>query len=242
MAVFWVIISFSDGANRNKIYYGNFFCKKRFHSFAPEMDILNKILGASVELFGQYGFKTITMDDIARRAGISKKTLYQHFANKDEVVKESVLWHKSQMFGQCQLLMDEAETAVEAMVKIMTIIDENLCRINPIALLELQRYYPEGYAEFRDGLLKQDVESVKENLLKGIAEGYYREEMDVDILAKFHIEKSLILLQPNMMVNDRNDIRQVNREIMELFLYGIMTPKGEKLYQKYKEKYLKQVS
>ena len=206
------------------------------------MDILTKILGASVELFGQYGFKTITMDDIARRAGISKKTLYQHFANKDEIVKESVLWHKNHMFGQCQQMMDEAENAVDAMVRIMNVIDLNLTRINPIALLELQRYYPDGYATFREGLLKQDVESVKENLLKGIAEGYYREDMNVDIIAKFHIEKSLLLLQPNMMVTDRGDIHDVNREIMELFLFGIMTPKGEKLYRKYKEKYTKQVS
>ena len=199
------------------------------------MDILTKILGASVELFGQYGFKTITMDDIARRAGISKKTLYQHFANKDEIVKESVLWHKNHMFDQCQLVMDEAENAVDAMVKTMNIIDLSLTRINPIALLELQRYYPEGYATFREGLLKKDVGSIKENLLRGIAEGFYREDMNVDIIAKFHIEKSLLLLQPNMMVNDRNDMREVNREIMELFLYGIMTAKGEKLYRKYKE-------
>ncbi len=205
------------------------------------MDILTKILGASVELFGQYGFKTITMDDIARRAGISKKTLYQHFANKDEIVKESVLWHKNHMFGQCQQQMDEADNAVDAMVRIMNIIDQNFTRINPIALFELQRYYPDGYATFREGLLKNDVESVKENLLKGIAEGYYRDDMNVDIIAKFHIEKSLLLMQPNMMVTDRSDIREVNKEIMELFLYGIMTPKGEKLYQEYKEKYLKKV-
>jgi len=206
------------------------------------MDILNKILGASVELFGQYGFKSVTMDDIARRAGISKKTLYQHFANKDEIVKESVVWHKEHMFDQCQVVMNEAENAVEAMVRVMSIIDQNFTRINPIALMELQRYYPEGYATFREGLLKQDVCAVKENLERGIAEGYYREEMNIDIISKFHIEKSLLLLQPNMMINERSDVREVNREIMELFLYGIMTPKGEKLYQKYKEKYLKALS
>ncbi|MGZ3753046.1 MAG: TetR/AcrR family transcriptional regulator, partial [Mucilaginibacter sp.] len=61
------------------------------------MEPLHKILSVSVELFSQYGFKAITMDDIARRAGISKKTLYQHFANKEEVVNESVLWYKTHM-------------------------------------------------------------------------------------------------------------------------------------------------
>src|SRR3954464_11357901 len=101
---------------------------------------LGKILTASIELFSQCRFKTVTMDDIARRAGISKKTLYQHFANKDEIVKESVLWHKEHMFGQCQQMMNDAENAVDAMVRIMSVIDTSLTRINPIALLELQRY------------------------------------------------------------------------------------------------------
>ena len=59
------------------------------------MEPLAKILSVSAELFGQYGFKSITMDDIARRAGISKKTLYMHFANKNEVVNESVVWSTS---------------------------------------------------------------------------------------------------------------------------------------------------
>lgn len=203
------------------------------------MEALTKILSSAVELFSQYGFKTITMDDIARRAGISKKTLYQHFANKDEVVKETVMWYKNHIDSQCRALMSDTENAIEAMVRIKTMMDHSYKQTNPMAIMELQRYYPEGYKAFRESLLNQDVAAVKENLEQGIKEGLYRESLNVDLVAKFHLEASLLLMQPNLMVNDREDLKAVNHEITELFLYGIMTPKGEKLYQKYKEKYLK---
>lgn len=206
------------------------------------MEALTKILTAAVELFSQYGFKTITMDDIARRAGISKKTLYQHFANKDEVVKESVMWYKNHIDGQCRALMSDTENAIEAMVRIKTMMDHSYKQTNPMAIMELQRYYPEGFKAFRESLINQDLVSVKENLEQGIREGLYRENLNVDLVAKFHLESALLLMQPNLMVNDREDLKAVNYEITELFLYGIMTPKGEKLYHKYKEKYLKQAT
>ena len=206
------------------------------------MEPLTKILSASAELFRQYGFKTITMDDIARRAGISKKTLYQHFANKNEVVNESVTWFKCKITDMCNAQMLQAGNAIEGMVRMMSMFDQVNRQINPLAMLELERYYPEGFTRFKDSLTKQDVESIRKNLEQGIEEGLYRPEINPDFLARYRLEISLIVFHPNLLVTDRDDIHRVAHEISEHFLYGIMTHKGEKLYQKYKEKYLKTVS
>jgi AcrR family transcriptional regulator len=206
------------------------------------MEPLTKILSASAELFRQYGFKTITMDDIARRAGISKKTLYQHFSNKNEVVNQSVTWYKNKVTDMCQVAMTEAVNAVEGMVRTMGMFDQINRQINPMAMLELERYYPEGFQRFKASLLEQDVEAIKGNILQGIEEGYYRAEVNADFMARYRMELSLIIFHPNFLVNDRHEMHLVAHEISEHFLYGIMTPKGEKLYQKYKEQYLKQVS
>lgn len=202
------------------------------------MEPLQKILSASAELFSQYGFKTITMDDIARRAGISKKTLYQQFANKEEVVNESVIWYKNKATENCGYVLADAENAIEAMVKMMAFFDNMNKRINPMALFEMQRFYPEAFKTFRDMLEARDVVMIRENILQGIREGLYREEINADLLARYRLETSLLILQPNLLVNDRNSLMTVALEIGEHFLYGIMTPKGEKLYKKYKEKYL----
>jgi TetR/AcrR family transcriptional regulator, cholesterol catabolism regulator len=204
------------------------------------MEPLQKILTAAAELFSQYGFKTITMDDIARRAGISKKTLYQHFANKEEVVNESVVWYKSQTGADCQAQLNNSENAVEGMVRMMAFFDEMHKRINPMAVFELQRFFPDAYNTFRNLLVERDVVMMRDNILQGIKEGLYREDINPDLLARYRLETSLLILQPNLLVNDRNSLMSVALEIGEHFLYGIMTPKGEKQYIKYKTKYLKQ--
>ncbi len=206
------------------------------------MEPLVKILSASAELFSQYGFKTITMDDIARRAGISKKTLYQHFANKQEVVNDSVIWYKNQTSETCGAMLKDAENAIEAMVRMLAYFDAMNKRINPMAMFEMQRFFPEAYKTFRDMLADRDVAMMRENILQGIKEGLYREDINADLLARYRLETSLLVLQPNLLVSDRANLISVALEIGEHFLYGIMTPKGEKLYQKYKAKYLKQAS
>lgn len=206
------------------------------------MDTLTKILTASSDLFRQYGFKTITMDDIARRAGISKKTLYQQFANKQEVVLESVSWFKAQIYDQCKEAMEESANAIEAMVRIMGNFDKMHRQTNPIALLELERYYPETFQQFKTKMLENDIVAVKENIEQGMKDGLYRENINADFMARYRMEMSLLILHPNLLVNDRHDMPMVGHELSEHFLYGIMTAKGEKLYIKYKEQYLKQVS
>lgn len=205
------------------------------------MDVLHKILSVSVELFRQYGFKTITMDDIARRAGISKKTLYQHFVNKQEVVQASLAWYQEHIRKAIHDAMEASENAVEGMVRIMGLLDQMYRRINPLALLELQRFFPEAYQLFRNEMVEKDVADIIANIRQGIAEGLYRENIDPELLARYRIETCLVLFQSNFLTGDVYHPSLVNHEISEHFLYGIMTPKGERLYNKYKEKYLKQV-
>jgi AcrR family transcriptional regulator len=206
------------------------------------MEPLTKILSASAELFRQYGFKTITMDDIARRAGISKKTLYQHFANKHEVVNESVQWYKTRICDNCEAVIGESENAVEAFVRTQTIMDQVYRHMNPTTLVEMQRYFPEAYEIFKQRLQEIDLVMIKQILQRGIDEGLFRSAINTDLMARYRLETSLMMFQPNLLVNERYDMLMVTHEICEHFLYGIMTAKGEKQYLKFKDKYLKQVS
>ncbi len=195
---------------------------------------------AAAESFRQYGFKTITMDDIARRAGISKKTLYQHFANKNEVIQESLSWYMDHMAENCMEILEDAENPVAEMIRLIELFDQNHKHTNPLTLMELQRYYPEAYQLFRAKILEKDVQILRENIMRGMEDGLYRTGLNPDLLARFYIEASLLAFQPNLLVHDHHDFRYINRELTEHFMYGIMTHKGEKLYQKYKIKYLKQ--
>lgn len=201
------------------------------------MDLRIKIMQSALDLFRQYGFKSVTMDDVAHRSGISKKTLYQHFDNKNAIVGDTMLFYNEGMRCQCDSIMQAASNAVEAFVKIKVHFDKVYKELNPIALHELQRFYPEGYQQFRLNM-ESDVAAIKANLDQGVAEGLYRPEINTDVMALFHMESLLMIMLPNMIVKDRFDLYTVSREIMEHYIYGIVTAKGEKLYRKYKEQYL----
>lgn len=179
------------------------------------------------------------MDDIARRSGISKKTLYLHFANKEEVVNETITWYKNDTTSECAAVLDSAINPVEAMVKMLAFFDEMFKQMNPMAMFELQRFYPEAYKNFREMLLGRDVAMIKDNIEEGIKAGYYREDIDAELLAKYKIETSIMILHPNQMVRDNHSILSVAMEIGEHFMYGIMTHKGEELYKEYKAQYIK---
>ncbi|MCC6186865.1 MAG: helix-turn-helix transcriptional regulator [Chitinophagaceae bacterium] len=191
----------------------------------------------AVELFRQYGFKSVTMDDIARRCGISKKTLYQYFDNKNSVVSAAMAWYKEGIRCQCDTILGNASNALEGFVMIKVQFDNMYKEMNPMALHELQRFYPEGYQQFKLNM-ENDVTAIKNNILQGIEEGLYREDIDADIISRYHMESVLMIMMPSVLLNDKLNLFTVNRAIMEHYIYGIVTPKGEKLYRKYKEQYL----
>lgn len=205
------------------------------------MDALTKILTVAADSFRQYGFKTITMDDIARRAGISKKTLYQHFTSKPDVVLATMIWYQEHIHNHVASIIADSENAVESMVRINAVLGQMFRQINPMAMLEMQRFFPEAYAQFRNKQLIKDVSTMRDNILRGMEEGLYRQGMDADLLARYRLESCLILFQPNSLVSEAHHPHLSSMVIMENFLYGLMTPKGEKLYQKYSEQYLKEV-
>lgn len=208
----------------------------------PIMEILDKILHAASELFTQYGFRSVTMDDVARRAGISKKTLYQHFANKNEVVHESVLSYQKGISENCHAIMRNADNAIQGFVQLMGMFDQVMRNINPMSMFELERYFPQSHQVFKKNMADKDVENVKRNIKWGMEEGLFRDTLDADFMARYRMELSMLMFNPNLAVNSRHDLQSLCHEVSEHFLYGIMTHKGEKLYLKYKEQYLKQVS
>lgn len=200
------------------------------------MSILDKILNSAAEQFTRFGFKTITMDDIARHAGVSKKTLYQHFETKVEIIVAAVTHFHTQKYKRCLQHIKIATNAVEAMVLVTNDIQKMHQEINPIALLELQKYYTEAFLMFKQTLLEKDLETIKQNLQQGIEEGFYRSDMNIDVMAFFRLEFTLWLLQSTNAINQlSNAFFSIEKELLDHFMYGIVTEKGRLLYDNLKK-------
>lgn len=203
------------------------------------MDPKERILQKAHEMYHRFGIRSVSMDDIASSLGMSKKTLYQYYADKEELVK-AVIEHMLNE-NQCRCVNDRksSENALHEFFMALDMMQEMMSQMNPVVLFDLQKYHPEVYRKFyehKNGFL---FDVIRTNLEKGIREEYYREDFDVDVIARFRIESIFIPFNSEAFPENRTNLVHLEQQIAEHFLHGIVTPKGLKLYQKYKKQRIK---
>jgi len=203
-----------------------------------ELEIRSYIIRESNKLFSQFGFKSVTMDDIARQLGISKKTIYQHFADKDELVNILIgakLEHQQCTMKNCAA---QAKDAIEEIFLSMARIHETLGTMNPKLFYDLQKYHPKAWLTFKAFKEKRMETSFRENLERGLAEGIYRSEINIDILTQIRIDHAdLVFNKHDHFTMNKYSIAQVLVELTEHYLYGVCNQKGLKLMARYKQQY-----
>lgn len=200
------------------------------------MEVKDHIISESDKLFCQYGFKSVTMDDIARHLGMSKKTIYTHFCDKNEIVNTVIDLKLCSQKCLIKSNIDTSENAVHEAYFAVTNMKQMLSNMNPILFYDLQKYHPKAWSVFNEFREKHLYATIHDNLLIGIKEGYYREDIKPDILTQMRLEQiDLIFNMNSSYANGKYGIIQVMTELTEHFLYGICTIKGHKLINKYKE-------
>lgn len=200
-----------------------------------QLDIKKKILKAAENLFMKYGVRSISMDDISRHLAVSKKTLYQHFADKEDIVFMACQAHIETMAVQFVEITRNSKNAIDELTKISRCLKKNTEDTNPSLLFDLQKYHPKAWSVWLNHKHKFIRDSVIRNLKQGIEEGHYRPEINVDIIAAMRLELVQLPFDDNVFPTSRFKIAEVQMQIFDHFVHGIVTEKGRKLYQKYKE-------
>ena len=175
------------------------------------------------------------MDDIAKHLGMSKKTIYQSFKDKNTLVVEMM-----RLKMECQVcIMDQtydiSTNAVHEVFSAVTQMGEMLSNMNPMLFHDLQKYHPQAWQYFKAFREKKLFQVIYENLKRGISEGYYRKEINIDIITWMRIGQIDTVFTQLTYPSNKFNIAQVMTEITEHFLYGICTLKGHKLINTYKQ-------
>jgi len=185
------------------------------------------------ELFMRYGFRSVTMDEIAGQTGISKKTLYQFFEDKDALVEAVMRSELDYMQTQCTKQMKEAENAIEEIFLDMDAMEIVMDAMNPQIVFDLEKFYPKTFEKFKKHKNNFLLDAIKKNLERGIEEEVYRNDFDVDIIARFRLESAFLIFNPELFPHIKYSLNKVSTEIYYHYLHGIATPKGKKLIDKY---------
>jgi AcrR family transcriptional regulator len=207
-----------------------------------ELDNKEKLLKGAEDLFMKYGVRSVSMDDIARHLGISKKTIYQHFADKDDVVATVTKANMERQRKQFEQIASEAKNSIEEMVKLSSCMKENMRNINPSLLFDLQKYHQRAWNEWLNFKHKFIRQSIMRSLKRGMEEGYFRTNINTNILVTMRLEQVQTAFDPAVFPRDQFNVMEVQAQLFEHFIYGLFTEKGKKLYEKYKDKNVPELS
>lgn len=200
------------------------------------MENKNQFLKKATELFIEHGSKTLTMDDVAREFGISKKTLYQKYKNK-EALLEDVLAHKlSEIISKMQKLDVEVENAVERMFCRDEQIERAVNSNNSTMIKQLIKYYPAIFNKHMLNFSDKFSEVLVRNINKGRIQGYYREDFDAEIYGKLFFQL-MLSYDSSPFLNAEQINREIfQNEVMMLYMNAITTEKGKEILRKINKK------
>lgn len=209
--------------------------KRKFPSHFSQYTNLStekNILDCAKSLFMQFGLKSVTMDDIARKNGVSKKTIYQFFKDKSAIIQNTIKGHFENHKQSILEAVNNTENAVQALFQISLCMKKQTETVNPALIYDLQKYYPMAYGkvlEFKQEFMQDLLISI---LNQGIKEGLFRKEINVEILAILRIEEVQLAFD-NVFPREKFDFRTVHVQMFEHFIHGILTEKGREQYNFY---------
>ena len=195
---------------------GNYFGVKSFrHTFVPENKIQksdfremmkDKIINKAKEMFLRLGFKSITMDDIACEMCISKKTIYKYFSNKDVLIQQSVELVHKEIHETIDKIVSKNFNAIEENFEIKRMFREMFRSAESSPIYQLKKHYPEVYAKALSTQIEVCETCFRDNILKGINEGLYRENLDVDNYVKFYYTLIFNINENTMLEKDAHEL------------------------------------
>ncbi|MEA1878655.1 MAG: TetR/AcrR family transcriptional regulator [Bacteroidota bacterium] len=192
-------------------------------------DKLKNILTLVYELYNKFGIKSITMDDVARELGISKKTLYQHVKDKADLVEKAMMQNTLKYRTNIKAIVKKNTNAIVELLEVNAYMNEMMQERNPSLQYDLKKYYPDIHNRLMKDTRQRMYESIRGNLLKGQKEGIYREEMDIEIICKLHLSRMEYKYSSVSFTPEELHSPAVLREIFLYHLHGITNEKGVQL-------------
>jgi len=193
-----------------------------------------RILASAADLFLKFGIRSISMDDIAHQLGISKKTIYQHFSDKDDIVTQVMEAHLAHEREAIQSLKTRATDAVDLLIGINLYLRRNLRETTTSMLRELQKYHNKAWSLMDDFKKEFIYEIILENLTTGIQDGYFRNDINPAVTSRIRLEGVSMAFNEDVFPKGKFNLIEVSDSILDHFILGITTEKGRKLYMRYK--------
>lgn len=197
------------------------------------MEHKERILEKATDLFMKYGIRSITMDEIAAQLGISKKTIYQFFTDKEAMVEAVVNEEMNRNEAGCMGFSNTAENAVQEIFLAMDDVSEMLKGMNPQLIHDLEKHHPSAYKRLKQYKHQFLYNIIKENLERGVKEDLYRTDLNADLTSRHRIETCFMPFNQEVFPQNKYPMNQTCQDLAILFLHSICNEKGKELIVQY---------
>jgi TetR/AcrR family transcriptional regulator, cholesterol catabolism regulator len=193
------------------------------------------ILRESSKLLLQYGIKSVSMDDVAKELGISKKTLYQFVKNKEELIQKIL---ESKIDNSCGVMNDVVNSdlnAIDVILEISKQVSKTYKEATPSMYFDLQKYYPEVFKKYSER--HKDVVSagIKSNIKIGVEQGIYRDDLNIDLIAELYLQRLREIHNYEFLNNTRYSFKKIFEVMFDNHIRAIANEKGLDYYLKRKK-------
>ncbi|MGB8492342.1 MAG: TetR/AcrR family transcriptional regulator [Bacteroidales bacterium] len=198
------------------------------------MDYKQRIIEEAAFMFRTYGIRAVTMDMLANNIGISKRTIYEVFKDKDELLGGVFIWMATMQKDLIKKVFNESENVIEAIFKMLDKMRDHFLTVSPAFQMDIRR----SYQDILKTLGEQEIPyyaSNSEILKRGIAEGIFRDDINIEITNKCLLEVARISNDKNVFPPEDFMSRDVIRSFFINYLRGISTQKGLDLIDHYEK-------
>ena len=174
----------------------------------------------------KYGLKRVTMDDVARELGISKKTLYVRFKDKKHLVQATIEHYITNHQDCIEATLAEGGNAIDRWFRIARVVTQDMNEMKPTIYFDLRRYYPQAFQVFEQFRNREILSTIKQNLIRGKEEGLYREDLDVEVVSRLYVNIIPLTMNPEVFPSSQYPFIQVYFEVFRYHVRGIASKKG----------------
>jgi TetR/AcrR family transcriptional regulator, cholesterol catabolism regulator len=195
---------------------------------------LRLILDNAIGLFAEFGIRNINMDDISRKVGISKKTLYQYVKSKEDLIETLFYYDQVKWDNEFSKLKLDEMNAIEILLQVSLMVFEEMGQLDPKIKYELKKYYESIFSGFMIKKQNHIFDLISKNIGKGINEGLYRSDVNVDLVAGLYVRNLVDMHNKDYCIIKNITFEQVFQVMFENHIRAISTLEGIAYFEKRK--------
>jgi AcrR family transcriptional regulator len=199
------------------------------------MDVKERIINESGALFAKYGIKSMTMDALSEEMRVSKRTIYEHFKDKDTLLLEVINYFKNQQAEEAHRIIDESENAIEAMFRIMKRSVQIMKQTNPAFFHDFRKYHSRMFHKLAEHSDIRDFKVTLNLLQTGVKQNVFRSELNIDIVNRTLHELFNLFGPDHELTQEDYNRKELFDNIIIPYFRGISTNRGVELIDRFKE-------